>query len=128
SGGARRTNRTSRPPWDLPLRMLAATTVVLLLTSLATGLGARLTGLLSPFPVYGATLAAFAHRLEGPAAAIAVLRGLLLGLFSFLAFFWVLAALLVPVGLAGAFAAAAVVALLVQGVALWVVQRRTPAP
>ena len=79
------------PPWDLPARMVAATGVVLLLTATAPMLGAQLTGLLSPYPVYAATLAAFAHRLEGPAAARAVLRGLLMGLFAFTAFFWVLA-------------------------------------
>jgi hypothetical protein len=120
-------SRPARPSWDLPARMIAATMVVLLLTGLATTLGARLTGLLSPFPVYGATLAAFGHRLEGPGAAIAVLRGLLLGLFGFIAFFWALAAWLEPIGLAGAFAAAIAVALVVQAASLWLVRRERPA-
>ena len=49
------------------------------MTATAPMLGAQLTGLLSPYPVYAATLAAFAHRLEGPAAARAVLRGGIVG-------------------------------------------------
>jgi len=48
-----------------------------------------------------------------------VLRGLLFGLFSFAAFCLVLAVGLVPLGIAGGFAAAIAVALLVQGIALW---------
>ncbi|PYM66366.1 MAG: hypothetical protein DMD79_02945 [Candidatus Rokuibacteriota bacterium] len=111
------------PPWDLPARMVAATGVVLLLTATAPMLGAQLTGLLSPYPVYAATLAAFAHRLEGPAAARAVLRGLLMGLFAFTAFFWVLAVILERWGIGAGFAAATGVALAVHGAALWLIRR-----
>jgi hypothetical protein len=50
---------------------------------------------------------------------LSVLRGLLFGLFSFAAFCLVLAVGLVPLGIAAAFAVAIVVALLVQGIALW---------
>lgn len=102
------------PAWDLPARMVAATSVVLLLTGLAPALGARLTGLLAPFPIYAATLAVFAQRRQGPAAAAGVLRGLLLGLFAYAGFYLALAALLLPAGLAPAFAVAVVVAVLVQ--------------
>jgi hypothetical protein len=70
-----------RPPrWDIPVRMLAATAVVLLITSLAPIAGAHLAGLLSPFPVFGAMLAIFTHQTHGPAGATQVLDGLQLGL------------------------------------------------
>jgi hypothetical protein len=117
-----------RPSWDLPARMGAATGVVLLLTAGAPLLGARLTGLLAPYPIYAATLAGFAHRLEGPAAARAVLRGLLLGLFAFAAFFWVLAVVLERQGVVGGFAAATGAALAVHGASLRLVRRGTRPP
>jgi hypothetical protein len=118
--------KSVQPRWDIPARMVVATIFVLLLTGLAPALGPRLTGLLAPFPLYAAILAIFAHRLQGPALAIQVLRGLLLGLFSFAGFFLTLAALLEPLGIAPAFAAAIIVALTIQGGSLWVVRRASP--
>jgi hypothetical protein len=116
---------TSRPlpSWDLPARMILATAIVLLLTGVAPALGPHLTGLLSPFPVYAAILTVFAHRREGAAAATAVLRGLLLGLFAFALFFLALAILLEPGGLLVAFVVATATALATQGVTLWVLRR-----
>ncbi|MGI6418199.1 MAG: hypothetical protein ACOX1P_21300 [Thermoguttaceae bacterium] len=111
------------PQWDIPARMATATAFVLLLTELAPALGPYLTGLLAPFPLYATILAAFAHHLQGPSPAIGVLRGLLLGLFAFASFFLVLAALIEPVGIALAFGAATLVALMLQGGSFWVLQR-----
>lgn len=93
--------KLSTPRWDLGARMVVATACVLLLTGVAPALGARLTGLLAPFPLYAAILTVFAHRLQGPAAAAAVLRGLLHGLFAFAGFFLMLA----PVARAGGYRA-----------------------
>jgi hypothetical protein len=111
---ATRPERVELPWWDLPARMLVATAFVLALTSAAPALGSRLSGLLSPFPVYAAVLCVFAHRLQGVVAAIGVMRGLLLGLFSFAAFFAVLAFLLEPGGVALAFAIAIAAAVVIQ--------------
>lgn len=110
--------------WDIPLRTTIATTFVLLMTSLAPALGPRLTGLLAPFPLFTSILAAFAHHQHGSAAAINVLRGLLMGLFSFVSFFFVLALLLEPAGIALAFAAAILIVFLFQGISLWLLRRR----
>lgn len=101
------------PRWDIPARMVVATAFVVALTSAAPLLGPRLAGLLAPFPLYGAVLATFAHRLQGREPAVNVLRGLLLGLFAFASFFLVLAVLL-PEGVAPAFAVAIVAAAGVQ--------------
>src|SRR5262249_6468765 len=51
------------PPtrWDLPARMLSATTLVVLITQAAPALGPRLSGVLATFPVYAAILTVFAH-------------------------------------------------------------------
>ena len=114
--------------WDIPMRMVIATAFVVLITALAPALGPRLTGLLAPFPLFTATLAAFAQHQHGPAAAIRVLRGLLMGLFSYASFFFVLAILLVPAGIAAAFAVAMLVLLTLQGFSLWLLQRTGPTP
>jgi len=108
---------TEFPQWDIPARMVVATGFVILLTAAAPLLGARLAGLLAPFPLYGSVLAGFAHRIQGTEPAVGVLRGLLLGLFAFASFFLVLA-LLLPAGLVVAFASAIIAALVVQGASL----------
>jgi len=115
---------TPLPWWDLPLRMVVATAFVVGLTMLATQLGARRTGLLAPFPLYAAVLTVFAHTMHGAPAATAVLRGLVLGLFAFAAFFFVLATLLPAAGVAVGFSAALVTALVAQGVSLAALTRR----
>lgn len=66
------------------------------------------------YPVYAAVLTVFAHRSSGPAAAVAVLRGVVLGLFAFATFFFVLASLLGRIDTAAAFVCATAAALLVQ--------------
>jgi hypothetical protein len=113
-----RTNAVATPRWDLPVRAVVAVLVIVLLSAAATTIGARLTGLLAVYPAYSAVLASFALRLEGRAAAVGLLRGLLVGLFSFAAFYSLLAFLLPRTGTGGAFAAAIAAALMVQGVSL----------
>jgi uncharacterized membrane protein (GlpM family) len=124
SGGGAMRLAAPLPWWDLPARMILATAFVVLLTGIAPTLGPHLTGLLAPFPVYAVILTVFAQRQQGRAAAVGVLRGLLLGLFSFAAFFVTLALLLERASLAVAFTAAVVSALAAQGCSLWLMQRR----
>jgi hypothetical protein len=116
-------NRGPASRWDLPLRIVVATALVLVLTGFAPAIGAHLTGLLSPFPVYAGVLAIFAHR-QSSHAANNVLRGLLLGLFSFGAFFLVLALALNRFGIALAFLIATGTALTIQGLTFRAI--RTP--
>ncbi|MFN2120898.1 MAG: hypothetical protein ACK2T0_10935 [Anaerolineales bacterium] len=111
--------------WDIPLRMILATTFVLLITGLAPALGPHLAGLLSPFPLFTATLAAFGQHLYGAAAAIKVLHGLLMGLFSYATFMLTLILLLQPAGIALAFAAAIAVTAAIQAGTLWLLRRGT---
>lgn len=112
------------PPrrWDIPVRMLAATAVVLLITTLAPILGPHLAGLLSPFPVFGAVLAVFTHQTHGPAGAAQVLDGLQLGLLAPAVFFLVLALTLPAIGLT-AFAIATAAAITAQGASMLALPR-----
>jgi hypothetical protein len=124
----RRASASAGPRWDIAARMVVATAFVLLLTGFASALGPELTGLLSPFPLYAGILAAFGHHFHGPQAAIAVLRGLILGLFAFAGFFLALSALIERAGIGLAFAAAIAVALAIQAGALWTLHRGPTAP
>jgi len=119
-----RTDRVRTPRWDLPARAAFAVLAIVTLSALATTIGARLTGLLAVYPAYSAILASFALRLEGRAAAVGLLRGLLVGLFSFAAFYSLLAFLLPRVGTGAAFASAIAAALTVQGLSLLRILRR----
>jgi hypothetical protein len=121
-----RSAAASLPSWDIPARMVVATAVVLALTSAAPRLGAGLSGLLATFPVYAGILAIFAHHLQGTAAALRVLQGLLFGLFAFGGFFFVLGALIERAGIAASFAVAIVTALSVQGASLWAMKGMAP--
>lgn len=110
--------------WDIPSRILIGTSFILLLTGSASFIGSRLTGLLTTVPLYVTILTIFAHRHQGPAAAVHVLRGLLYGLFAFAGFFITLSLLLERTGLAVAFLSAIAVALAVQGISLLVLRQK----
>jgi hypothetical protein len=104
--------------WDLPARMIIAAVFVFGLTSAAGTLGPQLSGLLSPFPIFGLILAAFAHRGQGFLAAARLLRGMVIGSFGFAVFFLVVALLVTEVPVPWTFALAAAAALAVNGISL----------
>jgi hypothetical protein len=112
------------PRWDIPVRMAAATTVVLLITTCAPLLGPHLAGLLSPFPVFGAVFAIFTHHAHGPHGATQALDGLVLGLIAPAVFFLVLATTLASVGLP-AFAVAAAAAFAAQAASMFAIPRNS---
>ena len=111
------------PTWELPLRMLIASAFVLTLTGLAQVLGPHLSGLLSPLPVFGSILAPFTHRFQSAAVTRNLLRGVLLGSFSFAAFFLVVALFIQSLGLLPTYLLAALVALSLHSVSLWLIRR-----
>jgi hypothetical protein len=104
--------------WDLPLRAVVATAFLLALTGLATALGPSLAGVIAVYPLYTVVLAAFAHAHAGEAGAVQILRGLVLGLYSFVGFYLTLPLLLMHMGIAVSFVAAYAVALAIQAVSI----------
>jgi hypothetical protein len=108
--------RVRRPRWDLQARMVLAAVFVVLLTAIASALGPQLSGLITPFPIFGSVLAPFAHRQQGAGAATQFLRGLALGMFGFASFFLVVGALLTRVGIVWSYGLAALAAVVVNGV------------
>ncbi len=111
------------PAWDLPARMAVATALVVGLTAAAPLTGAWLSGVLATVPVFGSVMTVFAHRHYGTDAAVDVLWGFALGVMSVVGFFFVLANLIVPLGIAGSFAAAIAAAFAVQALTLWLMPR-----
>lgn len=103
---------------EIGLRMAAGVVLMLVLTGIAHALGARLSGLLTVFPIATTVLAVFSHRSHGAAFAVQLLRGLALGLYSLTAFFLTLALVLERLGITGGFLVAAVAAIAVQALVL----------
>jgi hypothetical protein len=116
-------NVPAPPRWDIPVRMVVATGLVLGVTALAPVVGPRLSGLLTTYPIFAAVFTVFSHHARGPGAAIQVLRGLLIGLFGFIGFFAALTLTLPRLGIAGGFAIATVIALVIQAGSLRVLRR-----
>jgi hypothetical protein len=104
--------------WDIPLRMLVATAFVFVMTTSAAFLGAHLSGLLTPFPIFGSVLAVFAHQQQGSQAARSFLRGYAISLFGFAAFFSVVGAALPTLSAFWTYLLATLAALAVNGVTL----------
>ncbi len=116
--------RMPAPAWEIPARMVVGTAIVLALTAAAGALGPGLSGVVAIFPVFAAILTVFTHRRDGPGQAVAVLRGLLTGLYGTAAFFAILVAALPPLGVGAGFALALAGSAAVQTATLLV--RRRP--
>lgn len=114
---------TTPPAWDLVGRVLITTAFVLALTESATVLGPRLSGLLSPLPLYATIFAIFTQKFQGAVAARQLLRGLVVGSFAFSVFFLLIALLIERTGIAVAFGCALVGVFVVQGCSLLFVRR-----
>jgi hypothetical protein len=112
------------PRWDLPLRAVSALALVLALTALAGQLGAKLSGLLAPFPVIASVLAVFTHALHGEEDLLRIMRGFVLGLVAYALFCFALAESLRSLSIAASFAVAITVALTTQSIALALTWRR----
>ena len=114
--------------WDIPARAVVATGLVLAISGAAPIVGGHAAGILATFPVYVSVLTTFAHRLGGPSQARAVLRGLLIGLPGFAAFFLVVALEVATLGVPAAFGLALGTAVTINvaviAIARWVALRR----
>ncbi len=103
-----------KPPRDILLRMALGALLVLAVTYFAAQLGPTLSGILAMFPVMGTVLVLFTHRSAGAATAVQLLRGMVLGFYSFSTFCAVLAWMLTKVEIGMAFLLALVTAGIVQ--------------
>jgi len=109
--------------YDLVLRMVTASIMVVTLTGFARLLGPMRSGILSAFPAYTTILAVFSHR-QHVAAAANTMKGVAIGLYTAATFFLILSPALLRMNLAAAFALATLGALAVQFASLIYVRRR----
>lgn len=116
------------PAWALVARMGIAAGFIVLLSSAASWLGPRVSGLLSPLPIAATIFAVFAHKLQGGTPARQILHGVIMSSFACAVFFLVMAAWITPWGLVAAVSGATAGALLTQGVMLWLVRRYASPP
>lgn len=109
---------------DLIGRMVSGAVLTVIVTTLSSSLGAKWSGLLAVFPLLGLVLSVSSHRAHGPAFVISLLRGMVLGRFSFAAFCLYLIFTLPTQTPVAAFAVASLVAVLIQ----WATRRLTSGP
>jgi hypothetical protein len=103
-------DRTQRrvPWWDIPGRMILATSIVFVITGTASFWGSKWSGLLSTLPVYALVMGVFSHRHDGPAAAQSFLRGVAVGALGAAAFLLLVGALIERAPLSVAYVVAGV--------------------
>jgi uncharacterized membrane protein (GlpM family) len=102
------------PKLELFMRMIAGAALVVCVTSIANLIGSAWSGLLALFPVLGSVLAVFSHRASGPRYVATVLRSMMIGMWSLVAFCFVLALCLPNMSIVSGFAIALSAALAVQ--------------
>lgn len=107
------------PAWDIPLRIILATLFVIGLTYVSQNLGPQLSGLLTPFPIFGTIFATTTHYLYGSDACTRLLRSVVLSMFSFTVFFVVIAGWIQSLSTVETFIWATVSCLLVQGMVVY---------
>ena len=111
------------PAHELLLRMAAGAAMVLGVTAMAEALGTAWTGLFAAFPVMSTVLAVFSHRANGPGFAVALLRAMIGGFYSFIAFSLAVSLLLAHASIAVTFAASVAAAVVVQWIAKAIMMR-----
>jgi hypothetical protein len=104
------------PWWDLPARAAATAVLVVTVTGAAAAVGPRLSGVLALFPAATSVVTGFALAQDGPAGAVALLRGLCQGLAGFAVFCYLVAVLCPRLGVVATFAVATTVTVALQGV------------
>lgn len=118
------------PWWDIPVRMIATAMLVAGIAVSNDYLGATLSGIVSSYPVILTVVATFTHHRWGVDAVRALLRGVLLSLLSFVAFFWTVSQVAPYHGMLASFSAAAVVAVAVSAMLIastrWYATRPAP--
>jgi hypothetical protein len=116
-------NTFIHPKWDLPARMIVATTFVIILTTFANVLGPQLSGLISTFPIFGVVFASFTHSQQGANATSNLLRGITLGSISYAFFFLIVGAGLTHLGIALTYTMALSATILVSGVSYFITRQ-----
>ncbi|MFN0299333.1 MAG: hypothetical protein ACKVQU_03150 [Burkholderiales bacterium] len=98
------------PRTEIIVRMLFALAIAAAATIGATTLGPKFSGILLTFPISGSVMPAFTRAIYGGKASVQLLRGFVLGLFGFAAFFVVVVVGLPRMGMLPTYFFAALIA------------------
>lgn len=105
----------SPPPWwDLPLRMVTGTLLLLAITAAAHLMGPQASGILAPFPIFACVMATFIHARYGQGEVQLFIRGLLTGIFSLIAFYLTVSLSIERHGVAASYLLASLVAVVIN--------------
>ncbi|MDR1827862.1 MAG: hypothetical protein LBR29_05995 [Methylobacteriaceae bacterium] len=77
----------SAPYWDLPVRMITATLLVVTITGVSRNLGPSLSGLFSTFPIFICLMSVFSQHIYGTVAVRKFEHGVISGSYAFAVFF-----------------------------------------
>ncbi len=113
---------------DIYVRMIAGAALVFLVTHFSSKLGPQLSGVFAMFPVMASVVVAFSHRYSGAEFAVNLLRGMVLGFYSFATFCLVLAVALPAMGIGAGFVLSLSCAALVQAGSRLYLRRKGAAP
>jgi hypothetical protein len=116
----------STPANDLFWRMGSSVLLVLLVTHFSEALGSQLSGAFAMFPMMAPVLAVFSHRQSGSGYATRLLRGMVLGYYSFSVFCIALVLALPATSLGFAFTISLGSAVLVQALSRLLLLRSQP--
>jgi hypothetical protein len=113
---------------ELFARMLAGGAMIVVVTHLSPVLGPKFSGLFAVFPVMGIVLAAFSHRTSGNIFTIRLLRSMVYGFYSFIAFCLTVTLALHAMAVGVAFSLALGISLAVHFCVLWFMRRTRQRP
>ena len=117
-------SQVASPSWDIPLRMVTATAMVLFITGWAGCLGPKWSGILATFPVFTCIMGVFAQKQNGAVAAHGLMRGIIIGCLGAFSFYFVVGFAIERAGVAVAYLLAAVTSVAVNGLCLTVLMLR----
>lgn len=100
--------------YEIAFRMVSGAILTVLVTTFASSVGAVWSGLLAVFPILAIVLAVFSHSTQGPAFSASLLRGMITGLYSFVAFCFTLSIMLKHASLAVSFVSSIAITVFVQ--------------
>ena len=100
--------------WTILARIIAAMSLIFLITEYAPLLGPKLSGLLTPFPIYTSVLTLSIHRRQGAAYSVEFVRGGTMGLFTSAVFFLIVGSLIVGLGVSASYVLAILASLIIH--------------
>ena len=111
--------------WTILVRIIAAMSLIFLITEYAPLLGPKLSGLLAPFPIYTSIITLSIHHKQGAAHSVEFVRGGTVGLFTSVVFFLIVGSLIVGWGLGVSYGLAITVSLVVHAFLLAVLRKHS---